>query len=69
MISINWKSESYNSILVILNWLLKKIYYKLVKVVINVLKLVKVIFNIKIWQYNLSNSIITNSSLLFIFKF
>ena len=42
----NQKNKGYNSILVIINWLIKIIYYKLIKVKINVLDLIKVILNI-----------------------
>ena len=42
----NQKDKGYNSILVIINWLIKIIYYKLIKVKINVLDLIKVILNI-----------------------
>ena len=65
----NKKSENYNSILVIVNQLTKIIYYKLIKVRINVLELAGVIFNIVVKNYGLFNSIISNKSLLFIFKF
>ena len=32
LILINLKQENYNSILVIINWLIKMVYYKLVKI-------------------------------------
>ena len=46
LISTNWKKESYDSILVIVDWLIKMVHYKLVKVIINALGLVEVIFDI-----------------------
>lgn len=46
LILTNWKEESHNSILVIIDQLMKIVYYKLVKVIINALRLAKVIFNI-----------------------
>ena len=46
LISTNWKCKSYNSILVIVDWLIKIVHYKLVKITINALWLAKVILNI-----------------------
>lgn len=40
------EGESYNSILVIVAWLTKIIYYKLVKIIINTPRLAKVIFDL-----------------------
>lgn len=45
------------------------IYYKLVKIVINILSLVKVIFNIIIKYYNILNFIINKKDTVFILKF
>lgn len=45
------------------------VYYKPVKVIINVFKLAKVIFDMVIQHYRLSNFIITNPRLLFTSKF
>lgn len=42
------KIKNYKFILVIFNHFTKKIYYKLVKVIINTSKIVKIIFNIVI---------------------
>lgn len=44
----DWKSEMYNSILVIIDCLTKMVYYKPIKVNIKPLDLVKVIFNMVI---------------------
>ena len=33
-VSIDWKEDSYNSILVIIDWLIKMILYKLVKIIV-----------------------------------
>lgn len=41
----NWKGETYDSILVIIDWLTKIVYYKPVKVTINVPALAKMIIN------------------------
>ena len=45
LISINWKGENYDSILVIVNWLTKIMHYKLVKVTIDAPALVEVILD------------------------
>ena len=44
-ISTNWKGESYDSILVIVDWLTKIVHYEPVKVIIDALTLVKVILD------------------------
>ena len=44
------------------------IYYKPIKVIINIPKLVEVIFNKVIWHHSLFNLIISNKNLLFILK-
>ena len=67
-ILINWKSEIYDFILVIVNQLTKIIYYKPVKVTIDALKLIEVIFKIVVWNHSLFNVIIFNRDLLFILK-
>ena len=62
-------SESYNSILVIINRFTKMVYYKPIKVISNALGLAKVIFDVIIWYYSFSNLIVFYKNLLFIFKF
>lgn len=52
-VSTNCKGKIYDLILVIINWLIKMIYYELVKVITNILSLVKVILDIVIWYYDL----------------
>ena len=47
-ISINWKRDSYDSILVIINWLTKMVHHKLVKITIDTSGLAKVIIDIVI---------------------
>lgn len=66
---INWKSEIYDSILVIINWYTKMVYYKPVKVTIDASSLIKIIFDMVVCYYGLSNSIITNWGSIFILKF
>ena len=45
-LSIEWKGDSYNSILVVVNWLAKMIHYEPVKITINVAGLAEVIKNV-----------------------
>lgn len=59
-ISTNWKGETYDSILVIIDKLTKLVYYKLVKVIINTLALAKMIIDIVMWHHGLMDSIISN---------
>ena len=68
-ISTNWKSKSYNFILVIIDRLTKIVYYESVKVIVNAPELAKVIFNIVVQHHSLPNLIVSNKSLLFTFKF
>lgn len=58
-------SKNYNSILVIINQLMEIVYYKLVKVTINILHIAKLILNIIIQYDNFINFIISNKSLVF----
>ena len=69
LISINQKKDSYNLILIIIDWLIKIIYYKLVKVMIDAFGLVEVIINVVLRHHSLSNFIITNQRLLFTSKY
>ena len=68
-ISTNWKGESYDSILVIVDRLTKIVYYELGKVIIDAFRLVEVILDMVIQCHSLHNSIISNKNLLFTFKF
>lgn len=65
----DWKNKTYNIILVIIAQLTKIIYYKLVKIMIDIFKLAKKNFDIIIYYYNLLNSIIIDKNILFILKF
>ena len=62
-ISTNWKEENYDSILVIVNWLTKIVYYKPVKVTINVPRLAEILLDKVICHHRLPNSIVTNRGL------
>ena len=68
-ISTGWKGNSYDSILVIVDWLTKMVYYKLIKVTINASSLAKVIINVIVRHHGLPDSIIINRELLFTSKF
>lgn len=65
----NWKSDSYDSILVILDQLIKMIPYELVKDMINTPSLVEVIINVIACNHGVPESIIIDQDLLFISKF
>ncbi len=58
----NWKDDSYDLILVIVDWLTKIIYYELVKIIIDNLNLAKVILDMIIQYHTLSNLIVSNKS-------
>ena len=68
-ISTNWKGDSYDSILVIINWLTKMVYYEPIKVIIDTLGLAEVIFNMVVCYYGLPNSIVSDKDSLFALKF
>ncbi len=68
-ISADWKNDSYNSILVIVDRLTKMVYYELVKVTINVPGLVKMIIDMIVCHHGVPESIVMNRGLLFISKF
>ena len=68
-ISTNWKRDSYNSILVIVDRLTKMVYYKPVKITINAPGLAEVIIDIVIRHHGLPNSIVTDRGSLFTSKF
>ncbi len=69
LISTDYKDKSYNLILVIINYLIKIVYYKLIKIMINALSLAEVIINIVIYHHRILESIVIDQSLLFMSKF
>lgn len=69
LVSTNRKGKTYNSILVIINKIKKRVYYELIKGIINFFDLTKVIINIVVRHHGLFNSIVTDCSLVFISKF
>ncbi len=68
-ISADWKGDSYNSILVIIDRLTKMVHYILVKITINAPGLAEVIINVVMHHHGVLESIITDQSLLFTSKF
>lgn len=68
-ISSDWKKYSYNSILVIVDWLTKMVYYESIKIIIYVSSLAKAIIDMVVWHYGLLDSIVTNRCSLFTSKF
>ncbi len=68
-ISADWKGDSYDSILVIIDQLTKIVYYELVKVTIDAPGLAEVIINVVVHHQGVSKSIVTDRGLLFTSKF
>ena len=68
-ISTNWKRDSYNSILVIVDRLMKIVYYKLVKITINALGLAEDINKVVVRYHGLFDSIVIDRGSLFTSKF
>ena len=68
-ISIDWKGDNYDSILVIVDWLTKMVYYELVKVTINAPGLVEVILDMVVRHHSLPDSIVSDRGSLFTSKF
>lgn len=68
-VSTNQKGNTYNLILVIIDWLTKMIHYKPVKVTIDTLGLVEVILDMVVQYYSLFDSITSDQNLVFTSKF
>ena len=68
-ISTNWKGDSYNSILVIVDRLTKMVYYEPVKITINALGLAEVIIDVVVRYHGLPDSLVTDRGSLFTSKF
>ena len=68
-ISTNWKGDSYDFILVIINWLTKIVYYKPVKITINASGLAEVIIDVIVCHHGFLDSIVTDRGFLFTLKF
>ena len=65
----DWKSDSYDSILVIIDRLLKMVHYKPVKVTIDAPVIGEVIINVVVQHHGLPNSIISDRGAIFTSKF
>ena len=61
-ISINWKRDGYKSILVIIDWFIKMVYYKPVNIVFNVRGLANVIINVLVLYHGFPDSIVINKA-------
>ena len=59
------EKKSYDSILVIIDWFIKMVYYKSIKITINAPELIKVIIDVVMRHHALLNSIVTNRGSLF----
>ncbi len=59
-ISADWKSNSYDSILVIVDRLTKMVHYVLVKVTIDALGLAKMIIDVVVCHHGVPESIVTD---------
>ena len=66
---MDWKEDSSDSIFVIVNQLMKIVFYKLVKVTINTLRLAEIIINVLMRYHGFPNLIVTAQSLLLVSKF
>ena len=69
LLSADWKDDSYDSILVIVDYLTKMVHYKPVKVTIYALGLAEVILDVVVGHYGLPDSIVTDKGSLFTSKF
>ena len=69
LILTDWKRDSYDSILVIIDWLTKMIHHKPVKIIIDAPGLIEVIIDGVVHHYSLHDSIVTNRGSLFNLKF
>ena len=65
----DYKNDSYDSILVIVDWLTKMMHYKPVKVTIDASKLAEVIINVVVQHHGLSDFIINDWRAIFMSKF
>lgn len=60
LVLTNYKDEIYNFILIIVNQLIKIIYYKPVKVIINTSSLAKINFDVVMQHYGFFDCIVTD---------
>ena len=69
LLSTDSKGDSYDSILIIVDWLTKMVHYKPVRVTIDAPGLAKVILDVVVWYHGVSDLIMTNKGSLFSSKF
>ncbi len=69
LVSTNWKSKTYDSILVIVDQITKMVHYELVKEIINDPAIAKFIIEAVMWHYDLLDSIVSNRDSVFTSKF
>ena len=67
--SADWRGNGYDLILLIVDWLMKMVYYELVQTTIIVLALAEVILNVVVRCYGLLNSIVSDYGSVFTSKF
>ena len=65
----DWKGDSYDLILIIVDWFTKIVFFEPVQVTINAPGLVEVIINVVVRNYGLPGSTINDQGLLFTSKF
>ena len=65
----DWKGDSYDLILVIVDRLTKMVHYEPVKVTIDAAGLAEVIINMVVWHHSLPDSIISDRRAIFTSKF
>ena len=68
-ISIDLKGDSYDFILVTVNWLTKMVHYEPVKITINLPDLAEIIINVVVQHHEPPDSIVPNKSSVFTSKF
>ena len=68
-ISTNWKGDSYDSILVVVDRLTKRVHYELVQTTIDAPRIAEIIINFIVWHHGLSNLIVSNRGSVFTSKF
>ena len=68
-VSTNWKGETYDSVLVIIDRLTKMVHYEPVKVTIDALGIAEVIIDVVVRHHDLPDSIVTDRGSIFISKF
>ena len=67
--SADWRGNSYNSILVIVNWLTKMVHYELVQMTIAASALAEVIVNVVVLHHGLPNFNVSDRGSVFMSKF